>query len=275
MGEGHQRRGREARLRKTNIPKVLYETSGAIARITLNRPEAMNAFDAETLLLLGKHLQAFDKDDALRVAILTGAGEKAFCAGADLKKKTAGGVQELLSPERQHFRAGGQGFNVTKPLIAAINGYCLAGGLELALGCDIRIASTSASFGSPEVRWSLLQGYGALKLPRTVPLSVAMDMLLTGERIDAARAYEVGLISRLVEPHELAATAQAIAERISENGPLAVKLTKDIALRGLYLPTEDAVAYRNSVSALLGLSEDAKEGPSAFTEKRKPQFKGR
>lgn len=235
----------------------------------------MNAFDAETLLLLGQHFQAFDNDDTLRVAILMGAGDKAFCAGADLKKKSAGGIQELWAPERQKFRAGGGGFNVSKPVIAAINGYCLAGGLELALGCDIRIASTSASFGAPEVRWSLLHGYGALRLPRTVPMAVAMDMLLTGERIDAKRAYEVGLISRLVEPNELAAAAQAMAERISENGPLAVKLTKDIALRGLYLATEDAVAYRNSVSALLGLSEDAKEGPRAFAEKRKPQFKGR
>ncbi|MGZ5124918.1 MAG: enoyl-CoA hydratase/isomerase family protein [Burkholderiales bacterium] len=246
-----------------------------MARITLNRPEAMNALDGETLQLLGAHLQAFETDDALRVAILTGAGEKAFCACADLKKKGGGGVAELWNRERQHFRAGGQALNVTKPLIAAINGYCLAGGLELALGCDIRIGSTRASFGAPEVRWSLLHGYGALRLPQTVPMSVAMDMLLTGERVDAKRAYEVGLISRLVAPEELLASAQAMAERISENGPLAVRLTKDIALRALYLPTEDVVAYRNSVSALLALSEDAKEGPRAFSEKRKPEFKGR
>ena len=260
---------------ETKIPTVLYETSGGVARITLNRPEAMNAIDAETVLLLGTHLQAFESDDSLRVAILTGAGEKAFCAGADLKKKGVGGVQELFSRERQDYRAGGRALNVSKPVIAAINGYCLAGGLELALACDIRIASTSASFGAPEVRWSLLHGYGALRLPQTVPMSVAMDMLLTGERIDAKRAYEVGLVSRLVAPEALNETVQAVAERISENGPLAVRLTKDITLRGLYLPTEDLVAYRNSVSALLGASEDAREGPRAFSEKRKPQFKGR
>jgi enoyl-CoA hydratase/carnithine racemase len=165
--------------------------------------------------------------------------------------------------------------NVSKPIIAAINGYCLAGGLELALACDIRIAATSASFGAPEVRWSLLHGYGALRLPQTVPLSVAMDMLLTGERIDAKRAYEVGLVSRLVAPEALNETVNAVAERIGENGPLAVRITKDITLRGLHLPTEDLVAYRNSVSALLGASDDAKEGPRAFSEKRKPQFKGR
>jgi enoyl-CoA hydratase/carnithine racemase len=253
----------------------LYETSGATARITLNRPESMNALDAETLQLLGAHLQAFDADDALRVAILTGAGEKAFCAGADLKKKGGGGIQELWNRGRQDYRAGGRALNVSKPVIAAINGYCLAGGLELALACDIRIASTTASFGAPEVRWSLLQGYGALRLPQTVPLSVAMDMLLTGDRMDAKRAYEVGLVSRLVPPEDLSRTAQAMAERIGENGPLAVRLTKEVALRALYLPTEDVVAYRNAVSALLALSEDAKEGPRAFSEKRKPQFKGR
>ena len=235
----------------------------------------MNAFDLETQTLLGQHFQAFENDDALRVAIVTGAGDKAFCAGADLKKKDGKGIEELWSRERQDARAGGPALTVSKPVIAAINGYCHAGGLELALACDIRIASTTASFGAPEVRWSLLHGYGAIRLPQTVPLSVAMDMLLTGERIDAKRAYEVGLVSRLVEPAKLNETVQAVAERITENGPLAVRLTKDVALRGLYLPTADLVAFRNSMSALIGLSADAREGPRAFSEKRKPQFKGR
>jgi len=260
------------------MSSVLYECKGQIARITLNRPEAMNAFTPDTLQQLGQHLQAFDKDDALRVAILTGAGDKAFCAGADLKnysKKEAAGIGELWDHDRQFFRPGGHGLNVSKPVIAAINGFCLAGGQELALACDIRIASTSASFGSPEVRWSIIHGYGALRLPRTVPLSVAMEMLLTGERIDAARAYEIGLVSRLVAPDELLPTAERMAERISENGPLAIKITKELALRGLYQSPDDAIAYRNAVSALLRQSDDAKEGPRAFSEKRKPNFKGR
>ena len=261
------------------MPTVLYKCTGSIAWITLNRPQAMNAFDPETLQLLGQHLQEFDRDDALHVAILTGAGDKAFCAGADLKKyskrESAGGINELWSTQRQFFRPGGQGMNVAKPVIAAINGYCLAGGQELALACDIRIASNTASFGAPEVRWAIIHGYGALRLPRTVPLSVAMEMLLTGERIDAARAYEIGLVSRVVPPAELMPTAERIAQRISENGPLAVKITKELALRGLYQSPEDAIAYRNAVSALIRQSEDAKEGPRAFAEKRKPQFKGR
>ena len=260
------------------MPTVLYERKGPIAWITLNRPESMNAFDPETLQLLSRHLQEFDQDDALRVAILTGAGDKAFCAGADLKKyakREAAGISDLWDPARQFFSRGGQGIHVAKPLIAAINGYCLAGGQELALACDIRIASTNAQFGAPEVKWSILHGFGALRLPRTVSLAVAMDMLLTGERIDAKRAYEIGLVSRVVPPAELKSTAQSMAERISENGPLAIKVTKELVLRGLYQSPEDAIAYRNAVAALIRETDDAKEGPRAFAEKRKPQFKGR
>ena len=153
---------------------VLYEPKGAVVRITLNRPQAMNAFDLPTARELGRRLEEFDKDDALRVAIVTGAGDKSFCAGADLKQmhggSHAGGVGELWGSEIQ-YRLG-QRLQVAKPVIAAINGYCLAGGLELALGCDIRIASETASFGCPEVRWAILHGFGAMRLPSTVPMSV-------------------------------------------------------------------------------------------------------
>ncbi len=256
---------------------VLYERSAPVARITINRPEAMNAFDLDTARELGARLQEFDRDDALRVAILTGAGPKSFCAGADLKKmhggSHAGGIGELWDDERQ-FRLG-QKLQVGKPVIAAINGYCLAGGLELALGCDIRIASTTAEFGCPEVRWSILHGFGAMRLPRTVPLSVAMEMLLTGDRIDARRAYEIGLVSRVVEPGELLPTATRLAERISQNGPLAVKITKELAWRGLHQHPEEALRYYAAVTALIHETEDAKEGPRAFSEKRAPRFTGR
>ena len=147
---------------------VLYEPKGAVVRITLNRPQAMNAFDLPTARELGRRLEEFDSDDALRVAIVTGAGDKAFCAGADLKQmhggSHAGGIGELWGSEIQ-YRLG-QRLQVAKPVIAAINGYCLAGGLELALGCDIRIASETASFGCPEVRWAILHGFGAMRLPQ-------------------------------------------------------------------------------------------------------------
>jgi enoyl-CoA hydratase/carnithine racemase len=259
------------------VTTVLYERAGAIARITINRPEAMNAFDLATARELAERLQEFDKDDALRVAILTGAGDKAFCAGADLKKmhggSHAGGVGELWDHERQ-LRLG-QRLQVEKPIVAAINGYCLAGGLELALGCDIRIASTTAQFGCPEVRWSILHGFGAMRLPHTVPMSVAMEMLLTGERIDARRAYEVGLVSRVVEPAVLLPTATGIAERIAQNGPIAIKITKELAWRGLHQHPDDALRFYAAVTALIHETDDAKEGPRAFSEKRTPSFRGR
>ena len=256
---------------------VLYDRTPPIARVTINRPEAMNAFDLATARELGARLLEFDRDDALRVVILTGAGDKAFCAGADLKKmhggSHAGGIGELWDDERQ-FRLG-QKLQVGKPVIAAINGYCLAGGLELALGCDLRIASTTAQFGCPEVRWSILHGFGAMRLPRTVSMSMAMEMLLTGDRIDARRAYEIGLVSRVVEPGELLPTATKLAERISQNGPIAIKITKELAWRGLYQNPEDALRYYAAVTALIHDTEDAKEGPRAFSEKRPPEFKGR
>jgi enoyl-CoA hydratase/carnithine racemase len=256
---------------------VLYERKGPVVRITLNRPEAMNAFDLPTARELGRRLEEFDGDESLRVAIITGAGDKAFCAGADLKQmhggSHAGGVQELWHSEIQ-YRLG-QRLQVTKPVIAAINGYCLAGGLELALGCDIRIASTTASFGAPEVRWAILHGFGAMRLPRTVPMSVAMEMLLTGERIDAAHAREVGLVSRVVEPAALLRAAEQIAERIGENGPLAVRITKELAWRSLHQHPDDALRFYSAVTALIHETEDAKEGPRAFSEKRVPRFAGR
>ena len=237
---------------------VLYEPKGAVVRITLNRPQAMNAFDLPTARELGRRLEEFDKDDALRVAIVTGAGDKSFCAGADLKQmhggSHAGGVGELWGSEIQ-YRLG-QRLQVAKPVIAAINGYCLAGGLELALGCDIRIASETASFGCPEVRWAILHGFGAMRLPSTVPMSVAMEMLLTGERIDAARAKE-------------------IAERIGQNGPIAIKITKELAWRSLHQHPDDALRFYGAVTALIHETEDSKEGPRAFAEKRTPRFKGK
>jgi enoyl-CoA hydratase/carnithine racemase len=259
------------------VNTVLYEPKGPIVRITLNRPEAMNAFDLPTARELGRRLEEFDGDDARRVAIITGAGEKAFCAGADLKKmhggSHAGGINELWHSEIQ-YRLG-QRLQVSKPVIAAINGYCLAGGLELALGCDIRIASETASFGCPEVRWAILHGFGAMRLPTTVPMSMAMEMLLTGERIDAARAREIGLVSRVVAAADLLPTAERIAERIGQNGPLAVKLTKELAWRSLHQHPDDALRFYGAVTALIHETEDSKEGPRAFSEKRAPRFTGR
>ena len=256
---------------------VLYEKRGAVAVITLNRPEAMNAYDADAVAGMARYFREFDADPGLRVAVFTGAGSKAFCSGADLKKLHGddfhGGAQELWDDNRT-LRLG-QRLKPRKPIIAAINGYCLAGGLELAQGCDIRIAASTASFGSPEVRWSIIHGYGAMRLVRTVPFAVAMEMLLTGERIDAKRAYEIGLVSRVVEPAELMPTALKMAEKIAENGPLAIKITKELAWRGQHEHPDDFMRFVAASLALLHGSEDGKEGPKAFAEKRKPNFKDR
>jgi enoyl-CoA hydratase/carnithine racemase len=256
---------------------IRYEKEGKIATITIDRPEAMNAMDRETSRQLAEAFQDFDRDEQLLVAILTGAGERAFSAGADLKKMYGraedGRIGEIWDPERQ-WRLG-QRLQVWKPIIAAINGYCLAGGLELALGCDIRIASETASFGCPEVRWGILHGYGALRLPQTVPLSAAMELLLIGERIDAHEALRLGIVSRVVPPAELMPTARQMAAKICANGPLAVRVTKELAWRGLDMSLEEGLRLYSALAALVRASEDAREGPRAFAEKRPPQFKGR
>lgn len=259
------------------MDSLLYEKRGPVAILTINRPEAMNAYDAEAINSMGRRFEEFDNDPSLRIAILTGAGDKAFCTGADLKKlhgkDFGGGIQELWDDERQ-YRLG-QRVKTRKPVIAAVNGYCLAGGLELALACDLRIASTTASFGCPEVKWSIIHGYGAMRLVQMIPFAVAMNMLLTGERISAKRAYETGLVSDVVEPAELMATAMRLAETVAGNAPLSVKITKELAWRGLHEHPEQFMRYVSASLALLHASEDAKEGPLAFAEKRRPHYKDR
>jgi E-phenylitaconyl-CoA hydratase len=255
---------------------IRYDKDGMIATITINRPEAMNAMDRETSHELAEAFRDFDRDEQLRVGILTGAGDKAFSAGADLKKMYGraedGNIREIWDDERQ-WRLG-QRLQVWKPIIAAINGYCLAGGLELAMGCDIRIASETAAFGCPEVRWGILHGYGALRLPKTMPMSAAMELLLTGEFITAQEAHRLGLVSRVVAPAELLPTAQQLATRICANGPLAIRVTKELAWRGQEMSLEDALRLYSALGALVRASEDAREGPRAFAEKRQPHFKG-
>ncbi len=256
---------------------LLYEKRGPVAIITINRPRAMNAYDAVTIKEMGARFEEFDKDPALRVAILTGAGEKSFCAGADLKslhgKTFEGGIEELWDEDRQ-YRLG-QKVQVRKPVIAAVNGYCLAGGLELALACDLRIASNLASFGCPEVKRSILHGYGALRLPHMIPFAVAMQMLLSGESLSAQRAYEVGLITQVVEPADLLPAAIKLAETIAANAPLSVKITKDLAWRALHEHPQEFMRYLSAAMALIHGSEDAKEGPLAFAEKRPANYKDR
>jgi E-phenylitaconyl-CoA hydratase len=246
-----------------------------VATITLNRPEAMNALDPESRAALAECWRRVSDDDAIRVSILTGSGDRAFCTGADLKK---------TMPPKESFAqltfgvedASEAFFGSDKPIICAINGYALGGGLELALACDIRIAAENARFGQPEVRvGSIPGGGGTQRLPRAVGLSDAMLMLLTGDMIDSAEALRIGLVSRVVPLAKLLDEAHTIAIRIAANAPLAVRAVKRLALQGAHLPLADSIRVERMTWGLLRDTEDRIEGRLAFQQKRPPVFRGR
>ncbi len=257
------------------MPVVLYEKKGKIAYVTINRPEVMNALNREVQLSLKEVWENIDTDDDVWVAILTGAGSKAFTAGADLKEGEGVGRNMDYLRLRGFLPKGPRARELSKPLIAAINGYCLAGGLELALACDIRIASDTATFGCPEPKWSLLHGYGALVMSSTVHLSNVMELLLTGRFIDAQEALRIGLVSRVVPQDKVMDTVNEIAEQILQNAPLAMKVTKELARMREREGLEQSLRSYYSYHAFLDGTEDYKTGITAFKEKRKPVFKGR
>ncbi len=261
---------------------IIYEKKDKIAIITINRPEAMNAIDPETSEELGKTWTDFRDDPNLWVAILTGAGGKAFSAGADLKKMIP--FLAKLSPferkEREDkfpgFGAITRNLNIWKPMIAAINGFCLAGGLEMAISCDLRVAADHATFGLLEVSRGIIPGAGGTqRLPRMIPVAKAVEMILMAQRIDAQEALRLGLINRVVPAPEVMPTALKMAETILQNGPLAVRAAKEAIVRGLSLPLEEGLRLESVLQSYLLRTEDAVEGPKAFAEKRKPTFKAR
>jgi enoyl-CoA hydratase len=251
---------------------IRYEKQGRIAVVTINRPEAMNSLTPAMLAGMDDAFRDFAADDGLWVAILTGAGEKAFCAGMDLKEAiplvTAGDEMGYADHTKRQFS------DIFKPIIGAVNGFCIAGGLETLAGTDLRIAAEHATFGLGEVRWGLIPTGGShVRLPQQVPWAVAMELLLTGRPITAQRAYDVGLVNQVVPGADLMPAAMKLAETICQNGPLAVRTAKEIAVRALGL--ESGFVLEKALGARVMASEDAKEGPRAFVEKRKPQFKGR
>ena len=258
---------------------LLVEKRGRIAYVTLNRPEVMNALTQAHWAQLGETWLALDEDPDVWVIIITGAGEKAFCTGQDLKDVAASGPEAwagAYSIENKPAPPDIWELEIGTPAIAAVNGFCVAGGLEIALSCDIRVAAEHAQFGLQEVRWGIIpSGGGVDKLPRAIPLCIAMEMLLTGQRIDAQEAHRVGLVNRVVPAGEVMATAEGIANKICENGPLAVRAIKENVYRGYNLALQRAFLFEGAFSSLLNTTEDAVEGPLAFAEKRKPQFKAR
>lgn len=257
---------------------VAFERRGRIAIITLNRPEAMNAINAQLWQDAGRALEEFSQDPDLWVAIITGAGNRAFCAGADLKAVASGNFVITEDMNKWGF-AGIVQHHLAKPVIAAVNGYALGGGTEIALSCDLVVASDQASFGLPEVKRGIIAGAGGLlRLPRQVPLKVAMHAILTGEPLPAQEAQRWGLVNQVVPHEEVLEAAISLAAKIVENAPVAVRASKEIVYRGLDTSLSfPATAWEVNAefSKQVMKSEDAKEGPRAFAAKRKPNWSGR
>ena len=265
---------------------LLYEKRNHIARITLNRPEKRNAINPEMMVRLGEAWIDFEKDDDMRVAIVTGAGDTSFCAGADLARLIplmTGARQpedewdNRLRNEPEVTRAALlRNFPLYKPVIAAINGYCLAAGTELVQGTDIRIASDNATIGLTEVKRGIVPaGGGIARMPRQVPFAKAMEIMLVGDAIPAEEARLIGFVNYVVPQAELMAKADEFAAKIAENGPLAVRKLKEAVIKGLGLPIQDAYKIESEAVAQVMASEDAREGPLAFMERRPPKFTGK
>lgn len=268
------------------MPALLYEKNDGVARITLNRPEVHNAMDAEMMVRLAEAWQDFAADDAVRVAIITGAGDRAFSAGADLRTLIplmAGARQPENEWDKRLMANRGllniallRRFELYKPVIAAVNGFCLAGGTELIQATDIRIAATHATFGLTEVKRAIIPGGGSMvRLPRQIPFCKAMEILLVGDSITAEEAYRVGLVNEVVPPEDLMKTAERFARRIAENGPLAVRKIKETVLKAMGRPLDEGYVLEDEAVRFIMGTEDAREGPRAFTEKRPPRYVGR
>ena len=252
-------------------PAVLTERRGRVLLITLNRPDQRNAINAAVANGIGAALDELDADPELSIGVLTGAG-KGFCSGMDLKAFVTG---ESPVVEGRGF-AGITQRAAAKPLIAAVEGFAVAGGLEVALSCDLIVAARGARLGIPEVKRSLVAaGGGLLRLPRMLPRNIAMEMALTGDFILAERGAELGLVNRLAEPGGALALALELAEAIAANGPLALAATKRILTESVDWPDAEFFARQEAIAAPVRDSEDAREGATAFAEKRAPVWKGR
>ncbi|HEX2277779.1 MAG TPA: enoyl-CoA hydratase-related protein [Candidatus Tectomicrobia bacterium] len=254
---------------------VLYDKEDQIVTITLNRPEALNSINRQLKQELNQAITTFDRDDGARVAIITGAG-RAFCAGRDLKERAADNAAGLQARATDSMGAESlELFEHTwKPLIAAINGYAMAGGWAIAQMCDLRLAAEDATMGITEARWSLLPPFAAA-LPKLIPMAAALELVLTAKPITAQRAYEIGFANKVVPKERLLEEAKALARQIVDNAPLSIRFFKELAYRGLDMSEPALAALTRHLYDQLLRSEDSKEGPRAFAEKRRPQWQGR
>jgi E-phenylitaconyl-CoA hydratase len=252
---------------------IEYKKEGHIAIFTINRPEVMNAVSPEIMAEWTENLIEFREDKNMWVGIVTGVG-KAFCTGLDLSGEPPSDMNPNTDPSKLP-KTLCRGLEMWKPLVAAINGYALGGGLEIAMACDIRIASEKAKMGLPEVTLGLIPGWGGTqRLPRLISLSAAMEMIIMGKRIDAQEALKLGLVHEVVAPEELMNAAMARAEKICEGSPIAIQGVKQAILRGLNMPLEEALLLEPKIGSIVTASKDYQEGMSAFLEKRKPNYTG-
>jgi len=258
-----------------NEEDVLFKKAGTVAYITVNREKAFNALNSAVMHRFEEIFLELEGDPEVTVVVITGAGQKAFVAGADVKEiKEAGDERTDLITKGQKIFSKIR--NSTKVVIAAVNGYALGGGCELALACDIRIASENASFGFPEVKLGLMAGYGGTQLlPRLIGPGRAKYIMVTGEMLTAAEAYQFGLVEKVCSPETLMKEVERIATKISNNGPVAMKACKRAINLGKELPLDDALELELLEYSKVASSEDAEEGLAAFLDKRKPAFQGR
>jgi enoyl-CoA hydratase len=256
---------------------IIFERDKGVAKIIVNRPEARNALNRAVRQELRNVIESIETDKSIRVVIITGAGDKAFIAGADiteLKEMTPAEMEEFASSLGQQLYTDIENLDV--PVIAMINGFCVGGGCEVAMACDIRIASENAKFGQPEINIGIIPGGGGTqRLPRLVGWGNAKELIYTGRMIDAAEAERMGLVNRVVPCDKLEDTVNKLAENITSKSPLIIKIAKKIINRGMYTDLAAGLSYEKSSVALCFSTEDRKEGMSAFIEKRKPEFKGK
>ena len=260
----------------TQYKNLLYATDNGIGLITINRPKALNALNSEVLIELNNLVDTVAQDESVKVVIVTGSGDKAFIAGADISE-----MQSLSAVAGRKFAKFGQNVfnkleNLPQPVIAAINGFALGGGCELAMACDIRIASDKAKFGQPEVGLGIIPGFGGTqRLPRLIGKGLAKELLYTSEMIDAREAYRLGLVNKVTAPDELMSTSRALAKKIMSRAEVAVKLCKAAVNAGMDMDLDSGVAYEAEAFGLCFATLDQKEGMTAFVEKRESSFSGK
>ncbi len=257
------------------VDNIVFQVDGHLAEITINRPKALNALNSATLKELQVVIEEIANNSEIRVVILTGSGKKAFVAGADITE-----MKEMNAIEARAFgRLGQKVFssleNLPQVVIAAVNGFALGGGCELSMACDMRLASTKAKFGQPEVGLGITPGFaGTQRLPRLVGKGRAKELIYTADVIDAQEAYRIGLVNKIYEPEELLDKARELAHKIISKGPCAVSLAKSAINNGLNMDTESAFNYEAEIFGLCFATKDQKEGMAAFVDKRKADFKG-